>query len=176
MFKFHRFLLISFIVLAVISISTNSRSAEPLKVKGFYIGMDINDALKNFERLGFKDLSIQESKYKKEDTYYSIRPGSGAQFKVQTGMNVKTVSLIVFSSGITDRLFNTDEIGAEIFQKTFADAYDIQGMQVFKDNPGADLINGWEHYNLKHGYRLRIFINKDVEIMKTGKASDFAFD
>lgn len=176
MSKFQRVVIVTFILCAVISISTNSQSAEPMRVKGFYIGMDINDALKNFERLGFKDLSIQEGKYRKEDTFYSIRPGSGDQFKVQTGMNVKTVSLIVFSSGITDRLFNTDGIGAEIFQKTFADAYDIQGMQVFKDNPGADLIKGWEHYNLQNGYRIRIFVNKDVEIIRTDKASDFAFD
>lgn len=176
MFKFHRFVLISFIVLAVISISANSQSAEPLKVKGFYIGMDINDALKNFERLGFVDLSTRENKYRNEDVYYSISPGSGDRFKVQTGLNAKTVSLIVFSSGITNRLFNTDGIGAEIFQKTFADAYDILDMQVFKDNPGTDPINGWEHYNLKHGYRIRILLNKDVEIIKTDKASDFAFD
>ena len=138
--------------------------------------MDINDALKNFERLGFEDLAVKESKYKQGDTYYSIRPGSGDQFKVQTGMNANTVSQIVFSANIVDRLFNTSGIGAEIFQKTFAEAYNIQGMEVFKDNPGAELINGWEHYNLKHGYRVRVFVNKDLEIMKTDKASDFAFD
>lgn len=176
MFKFQRGILISFMLLAVISISTTCQSAEPLKVKGFYIGMDINDALKNFEQLGFEDLSIRENQYKKTDTYYSIRPGSGDQFKVQTGLNDNKVTQIVFSSGISDRLFNTNGIGAEIFQKSFAEAYGIQGMEVFKDNPGSELINGWEHYNLKHGYRLRIFVNKDVEIIKTDKASEFSFD
>ena len=49
-------------------------------------------------------------------------------------------------------------------------------MKAFKDNPGADLIKGWEHYNLKDGYRIRIFLTKDVEIIKTDKASDFTFD
>ena len=49
-------------------------------------------------------------------------------------------------------------------------------MKAFKDNPGSDPIKGWEHYNLEDGYRIRIFLNKDVEIVKTDRASDFRFD
>ena len=167
---------ITFILFAVIIIFANNLYAEPLKIKGFYIGMSIDDALKNFERLGFEKLSIRDKTYKKADNYHSIQPGSGDQFKVETGLNVRTVSLIVFSPGIADRLFHTKGIGAEIFQKSFADAYDILDMKAFKDNPGSDLIKGWEHYNLKDGYRIRIFLNKDIEIIKTDKIGDFAFD
>ena len=174
--KFQRVILISFIMLAVISISANSLSAEPIKIKGFYIGMSIDDALKNFERLGFEGLSIREKQFRKTNKYYSIQPGSGDQFKVETGLNVRTVSTIGFSSGISNRLFHTKGIGAEIFQKSFAEAYDILDMKAFKDNPGSDHIKGWEHYNLKDGYRIRIFLNKDIEIIKIDKASDFAFD
>ena len=49
-------------------------------------------------------------------------------------------------------------------------------MTAFKDNPGSDPIKGWEHYNLKDGYRIRIFLSKDLEIIKTDKASDFLLD
>ena len=63
--KIQRVIFISFIMLAVISISVNSLSAEPIKIKGFYIGMNIDDALKNFERLGFEGLSIREKQYRK---------------------------------------------------------------------------------------------------------------
>ncbi|RLB99340.1 MAG: hypothetical protein DRH90_20760 [Deltaproteobacteria bacterium] len=52
----------------------------------------------------------------------------------------------------------------------------IKGMQAFKDNPGADPIKGWEYYDLKEGYRVRILLNKDLEIVKTSKQSEFAFD
>ena len=176
MLKLQRVILISVIMLAVMIATTNSLSAESIKIKGFYIGMSINDALKNFERLGFEGLSIRENQYKKTNKYYSIRPGSGDQFRVETGLNVRSVSKIVFSSGISNRLFHTKGIGAEIFQKSFAEAYGIINMEAFKDNPGSELIEGWEHYNLKDGYRIRIFLNKDVEIIKTDKASDFAFD
>jgi len=167
---------ISFIIIAVLIISTNSLSAEPVKIKGFFIGMDIDDALKNFERLGFKGLSIREKTYQKTNKLYSIQPGSGDRFKVETGLNVRTVSNIVFSSGISNRLFHTKGIGAEIFKKSFTRAYNILAMEAFKDNPGSDPIKGWEHYNLKYGYRIRIFLNKDVEIIKIDKASDFSFD
>lgn len=156
-------------------VSAGSLSAEPIEIKGFYIGMTIDDALKNFERLGFEDLSIREKQYR-EHKYYSIQPGAGDPFKVETGLDDRTVSTVVFSHGIADRLFHTRGIGAEIFQKMFSNAYDILDMEAFKDNPGADLIKGWEHYNLKDGYRIRIFLNKDVEMIKTDKASDFAFD
>ena len=98
MLKLQRVILISFIMLAVIITSTNSLSSEPIKIKGFYIGMSIDDALKNFERLGFEGLSIRENQYKKTNKYYSIRPGSGDQFRVETGLNVRSVSKIVFSS------------------------------------------------------------------------------
>jgi hypothetical protein len=174
--KFHRVVLISLIILAVLITSSNSISAEPIKIKGFHIGMSIDDALKNFERLGFEGLSIRENQYKKTNKYYSIRPGSGDQFRVETGLNVRLVSKIAFSSGISNRLFHTKGIGAEIFQKSFAEAYGIVDMKAFKENPGADPIKGWEHYNLKDGYRIRIFLSKDVEIIKTDKESDFAFD
>ena len=173
---FHRVILFSFIVLAIIITSANSLSAEPIKIKGFYIDMSIDDALKNFERLGFEGLSIRENKYKKTNIFYSIRSGSGDTFRVETGLNVRSVSKIIFSSGISNRLFHTKGIGAEIFQKSFTEAYDILDMKAFKDNPGSDLIKGWEHYNLKDGYRIRIFLTKDVEIIKTDKASDFTFD
>ena len=176
MAKLQRIVIVSIVMFAVTVIFTNPLHAEPVKIKGFHIGMTIDDALKNFERLGFKGLSIRENKYRNTDTYYSIRPGSGDPFKVETGVNVRIVSKIVFSYPISNRLFNTKGIGAEIFQKSFAEAYGIKGMKEFKDNPGTDAIKGWEHYNLKYGYRIRIFLNKDVEIIKTDKASDFAFD
>ena len=93
-----RMMVAGIIVVAVIAVSTTGFTAEPLKVKGFYIGMSIDDALKNFEKLGFDGLSIRENKYQKTDTYYSIRPGSGDQFRVQTDLNVRTVSKIYFSA------------------------------------------------------------------------------
>jgi len=172
----HRIILISFILIAIISTSTHSLSAEPIKVKGFYIGMSIDAALKNFERLGFEGLSIRENKYQQTNKFYSIRPGSGDQFKVQTGLNVRTVTKIYFSSGISNRLFHTNGISAEIFHKYFVQAYSIQNMNSFKDNPGTDSIKGWEHFNLKDGHRIRILLNKDVEIIKTDKREDFSFD
>lgn len=174
--KFRRGILIGCIVLVAGIVSAIDLSAEPLQIKGFFIGMSIDDALKNFERLGFEGLKIQENQTRKTNTFYSIRPGSGDPFKVETGLNVRTVSKIAFSSGISNRLFHTNGIGGDIFQKSFADAYGIQDMKAFKDNPGTDDIKGWEHYNLKEGYRIRIFLNKDVEMIKTDKASDFSFD
>jgi hypothetical protein len=176
MVKLQRIVLISFILFAGIVLCTGSLSAEPLKIKGFYIGMSIDDALKNFERLGFEGLSIRENVYRNKNKYYAISPGSGDRFKVETSLNDRSVSNIVFSSGIANRLFNTRGIDAELFQKIFADVYDILDMKAFKDNPGSDPIKGWQHYNLKDGYRIRIYLNKDVEIIKTDKASDFAFD
>lgn len=176
MLKFQRVILVVFVLFAVISFSTNARSAEPIKIKGFFIGMTIDDALKNFERLGFKDLSIRENQYKKTNKYYSIRPGSGDPFKVETGLNVRTVNKIYFSTGISNLLFHTNGINAEIFKKSFIEAYGILEMEPYKDNPGLDAIKGWEHYNLKDGYRIRINLNKDIEIIKTNNAGEFSFD
>jgi len=176
MSKLQRIVLVSLVVSAFVITSTSGLSAEPIKIKKFFIGMNIDDALKNFERLGFEGLTIREKVYKKKDTIYAIQPGSGDRFLVETGFNTKTVDKIVFTGNISNRLFHTKGIGAELFQKIFADSYDILGMKVFKDNPGSDPIKGWEHYNLKDGYRLRIYLNKDVEIIKIDKASDFAFD
>jgi len=49
-------------------------------------------------------------------------------------------------------------------------------MKAYKKNPGSESILGWEWTSLEHGYRIRIDINKEVEIRKTAKRSDFKFD
>ena len=174
--KCQRFLLAVLVLFSALSISSNTLCAEPIKIKGFFIGMSIDDALKNFERLGFDGLKIQESKLKQKNKYDVIRPGSGDPFKVQTGLNVKSVSLVYFSSGISNRLFHTRGINAEIFKSSFMKAYDIQKMKPYRDNPGSDNIKGWEHYNLKYGYRIRIYLDKSVEMIETARGTDFTFD
>lgn len=150
--------------------------AQPVAIKGFYIGMSIDDALKNFQRLGFDGLTVRENQYRKQNTYYTISPGSGDPFKVSTGFNDKAVTLISFSSGISDRLFHTDGIDSEIFKQHFMDAYHLEEMMPYGDNPGSDAIRGWEHYNLDDGYRIRIDVNKAVEMIKTARESEFSFD
>lgn len=164
------------VVACLAGFTTGAFGSEPVKIKGFFIGMTIDDALTNFQRLGFEDLNIRENTYRKTNTYYSIRPGSGDPFKVETGFNSRAVSLIYFSGPISDRLFRTKEIGAEIVRDRFIQAYEIPGMVPYKDNPGTDAIKGWEYYNLADGFRIRIFLNKDIEIVKTDRADDFAFD
>ncbi len=176
MLKPKRIILVCFALFLIFICPANGLSEEPVKIKGFFIGMTIDDALKNFERLGFEGLTIRENKYKDIGASFSIQPGSGDPFKVQTDINERTVSKIVFSSGIAMRLFNTKNIGVDIFKESFKEAYGILDMEPFKDNPGLDAINGWEHNNLKLGYRIRIYLNNDVEMLKTSMASEFEFD
>lgn len=176
MLKFQNNAKILIAVLIVLGLTSSNVFGDPIKIKGFNIGMTIDDALKNVERLGFEGLSIREKTYDKTDKVYYIQPGSGDRFKIETGRNDRSVILIAFSGGISNRLFNTRGIGIEIFKDIFVDEYDILDMKAFKENPGSDKIKGWEHYNLREGYRIRIYLNKEVEIIKTDKASDFAFD
>lgn len=157
-------------------LSSEAFCAGPVKIKGFYIGMGIEDALTNFERLGFEGLRIREITYKKTNIYYSITPGSGDRFKIETSLNSKSVNKIVFSGGICNRLFNIRGLGAVLFKELFVAAYDILDMKPFKDNPGTDAIKGWQHYNLKQGYRIRIYLNKDLEMIKTSQFKEFSFD
>ncbi len=165
-----------FILFICFALSSPAFGGDPLKVKGFSIGMNIEEALSNFERLGFEGLTVRENKYRKTKTYYSIIPGSGDPFRVETGFDNKSVSRLFFSANICDRLFQTKNIGAEVFKDAFMKAYDIQEMKPYKDNPGSDMIKGWEHYNLQNGYRIRIDTEKGLEIVKSAKASEFSFD
>jgi hypothetical protein len=175
--KHRRFLFMIFILFIAISISANAYCAEPIKIKGFFIGMNIDDALKNFERLGFKGLKISETIFKKNTRkYYTISPERNPQFEIKTGVDVKTVSKIYFSSRISDRLFNTKGIDAIIFKDFFKEAYGIFAIVPYKDNPGTDSIKGWDAHFTEDGYRIRIFLNKDIEIIKTARVSEFSFD
>ena len=173
MLKHRGFLFMIFILFIAISIPTNAHCAEPIKIKGFFIGMNIDDALKNFERLGFEGLEIRETIITQTKKYYTIRQ---THFEVKTGVKDKTVSKIIFSSKMSDRLFNTKGISAIIFKEFFMEAYGILEMVPYKDNPGIDSIKGWEVYIIEDGYRIRIYLNKDVEIIKTDRVSDFSFD
>lgn len=174
--KKHTMLSAVFILFTCFTLSSPAFAGGPLKVKGFSIGMNIEEALSNFERLGFEGLTVRENTYRKTKIYYSITPGSGDPFRVETGFNSKTVSRLFFSANICDRLFHTKNIGAEVFKDAFVKAYDLLDMKPYKDNPGSDMIKGWQHYNLQHGYRVRINIDKGLEIVKSAKASEFSFD
>lgn len=162
--------------IVVLGAASSGLCSEPVKVKGFFIGMSIDEALANFERLGFEGLSIRESTYRKTDTYAVIQPGSGDPFKVETSLNTRSVARIYFSSGISDGLFNTSGISVDIFREHFMKAYDIAEMTPFRETPGTEPIKAWEAYDLENGCRVRIYINKEIEMIKTGRLSEFSFD
>ena len=175
--KTHVKMVLIFTTLSVmLTASCFAESSAPLKIKGFYIGMEIDAALNNFLRLGFEGLSVRENQYRKAHKYYAISPGSGDPFKVETGLDERKVTKIYFSPGISDRLFGTHGINAEMFKEAFAKAYGLQPMAPYRDNPGAEQILGWEMNNLSDGYRIRIDLNKTVEIIRIARESEFSFD
>ena len=157
-----------------ICLSASAYCGDITKINGFHIGMSIDDALKNLQRLEFKGYKIEEYANRKKDQIikrYFIRENSGWQtFKLETDNNSREVSLIHFSGNVTRIIFNAREISAGIFKKLFMAAYHVPEMEPYGNK------EGWEYTDLKQGFKVKIAKDLSMEITKTSKRSELRFD
>ncbi len=160
--------------LMFVCLAASAYSEEITKIKGFYIGMSIDDGLKNLERLGFKGYKIEENSVQKEDQiikYYFIAGyGQFDTLRLQTDANSRKVSRIKLSGNVTRNIFNARGISALIFRKLFLEAYDIPQAAPYGNH------EEWDYTDLRDGFRVKITKSLSMEIIKTSKLNQLQFD
>lgn len=131
---------------------------DTLVFKGFYLGMDIQNACGLINHYFNSDFSIEKLDQPKEGLFYVIRKaytandwGTGMARALYGGMLTeigvidekydlliaadknRKVNVFHFSSKYTDALFNSVDMDVESFAKSFANAYGIPSLEVYQE-------------------------------------------
>jgi hypothetical protein len=153
-----------------------------LKVKDFYLGMRMRDAMKLIsDKLGMT-LEVTTGKGYQDAlagmNMFTAILGDCVAYNKDNIMQVifvadknRQVTTIIFTSDLVDKLFNTAGIQADAFAQKFADAYKIPNMDVF--NEGSN--NGWQYIS-KDGFKVQILDNKVIMIKKIAAENEMKFD
>lgn len=102
------------LLLQIILLPSFSAAAGRIEVMGFYLGMTVNDAIKNLNKLGIN--------YKVDSTGISFGPDMGNW--VQQDNNNKISYML-----LTYRLFDAQDLYLNDFVKKFADSYNLSPMK-----------------------------------------------
>lgn len=155
---------------------TQSSDKDPIKIKGFFIGMSIDEAHDNLLRLGFENPEIRESG--SDDPYYIISNTQGAGWEIRTSSGSRKVHIIAFSGPRCDDLFNTHNINVDIFKEAFTKAYGLCEKTEYRYpfSPGSTHFEGWEYFDPQLGHRIRLGVDKSLSMIKSSVFAEFEFD
>jgi len=175
---------------------------ETLKVKGFYIGMSIDKAVKLLNEK-YKNLLLlnPEGKIDQGPTSFFVRENSvsleymdagGIFASMVTGApeTVKAllikadesgkVILIRFNSDVVNKLFNAADMDSESFAQAFINNYDIPRLSPKIETEQSLLfgpsVNSYWTYTSDKGFRVIITENKELIIEKVARAEERKFD
>ncbi len=152
----------------------SSSKVEDFKVRGLYIGMDINDARKIFKEDNYYLVSDVKKKFwgDKGDLVFEVRvDDSSAKLHVYAHKD-KKVYKINLTPGMVDKLFNAEGVDIDTYLRAFMKHYGISKMT--PDPTG----NAWE-YTFPIGIYIVISQDKETHIKKVKKvptSSEFTFD
>jgi hypothetical protein len=160
---------------------------KPIILKGIYLGMDIGEARKIMEQLASKEWSVtpvditekvmadyravggDREIFSDARFYFPFiagEKGFAIQSKnpkayygyISTDASGSKVSRISLSGILVDYIFDTKEIGVEVFVKEFTKYYNLPEL--------SGVLHGWMYKNEKKEYTLIITIWKLIDLKK----------
>ena len=144
------------------------KEGKILKIKGLYLGMNIDNAYKTIPDQLKTDLALEEF----------IRGVISDLFGVKLVIRAddyKRVTSIMLSGMVVDTLFNSAGLPAEDFAKKFVESYNIKLMEPFVEQNGETFISGWRFIS-QEGYKLTLTDKKDIILEKIAEQSEMKFD
>jgi hypothetical protein len=140
---------------------------KQLKVKGLYLGMDLEaarDICKKF---------IDDSMFIREKTAdsFGIFSQTGHMLGIIGCEADKKVGMIALERPIVDKMFDSAGMPVEEFGGQFISAYNIPSMKPFMDQNSS----GWRFIS-SHGYKVEIHDTGGLLIQKMAKRGSLKFD
>ena len=144
-----------------------------LKVKGLYLGMNIDDAYKVLSDKLVQGIEIlQEAPGSPRAIYYLYE---GMPIPIVTSDIKNRVTTMLLPEDIVDKLFNTTGLPAEDFAKKFVESYHISKMEPFSEMMNNSLVTGWRFIS-PEGFSLIITTQKTILLKEIAKSSETKFD
>ncbi len=163
-------------------------TSNDLKIKGFYLGMNIDDAANLLgEYVKFRpevELLINHSFAQKSalaslfknapNTEYAIASFGGFHIEADSD---KKVTRIAFFSDFSNKLFNSIDMDIETFIENFKKAYRIPDFKlIVTENNDTYMPEVTYEYSSPDGYKITIGTDKGVEIKSIPKPTERGFD
>jgi hypothetical protein len=139
---------------------------EQLKVKGIYMGMDIDEAKKICRKYMDQTMTFEELT---PDKHVIFQQGSRMGV-LGTDAENKLV-MIALGRPILDNMFKAEGMPIKDFAVQFVSAYKITSMKAFKEQGDR----GWR-FTSPHGYKVEIYRNGQLSIEKVAKRDALIFD
>ena len=148
-------------------ISYADEGPKVMKVKGIYLGMNLNDTKKILQKFMDKSMELGEIG---GGVWAVISPTVGYAAVIR-GDSENKLDYIAIMRPLVDAMFGVSGLPVKEFATEFVSAYKIPSMKPF--NEGKE--SGWEFISA-HGYKVRIFLNGQLDIEKIAKKADLKFD
>lgn len=141
-----------------------------LKVKGLYLGMNIDDADVVLNNLGYSFQVTELATPKNNGDTYILGTTDSKLLCILADSN-KKVNIIYLAAQLVDNLFNTSDLPAKDFVRKFMDSYNIPSMDVVA---GDDIV--YWRYVSPNGYKVEIYDDKTIRITAVTPASNIKFN
>ncbi|MBU1044549.1 MAG: hypothetical protein KJ915_09180 [Candidatus Omnitrophica bacterium] len=141
-----------------------------LKIKGLYLGMNIDEAFKIIPD-ALKDSLALGAFRGIEEGYIIVDQPFYNKFIITSNDN-KQVKKIILTSGAVDMLFNTDGLPAEDFIQKFKESYKIDNLEPLFEEDGSI---SWKFISTD-GYKLILTSEKDILLEEIAASSEMQFD
>lgn len=140
------------------------------KIKGLYLGMNIEYARKQMAELLRKKVpKVGEGWVEENRCAWGFWEDSYCISAEKSDKKVRQIDLWN-TWGIVDKLFNAEGLSGKEFAQAFMNAYGIPSME-----PCLSLPASWR-FTSPHGYEIIIFTNKSLSIKSIPKKSELKFD
>ena len=160
----------SVVFLAVLGLCLFAQAEEEgpkqLKVKGIYMGMDMEEAKKICGKYMDDSMAGEQAT---PDQYIIFQQGAFVGVLISDPQ--KKLTTIALTRPLVDNMFNVSGMPVKEFAAQFVSAYHIPSMEYFREEGDA----GWR-FTSPHGYRVDIFKNGQLTIEKIAKRDSLTFD
>jgi len=176
--------LISALIIIAFALPLGHASApgtETLRVKGLYIGMPLDVAVKTAATLTdithyrLQPFNLSEFKFRKFESdahrhWFCDLRNAVVSPLVFAADAEKKLTFIAIQGTLVEQLFESHKDSAEAFAQRFARAHDLPAMTPFQQSGQSPLPNilpdsGWRFLS-PLGYKITVYSNKDIDIEK----------
>lgn len=160
-----------FLVYALLVGNVFAASDFDFKVKGFYVGMPISNALTRINEEYSGIFSEQPVTLVKHANHYTISTDGMTLFNAD---DMGVVTSFIFPSTIVDKLFNVKDLDGQEFARMFMRRYQFDDFNPFTYREDPQVV-GWRHID-PDGFRIEISRWKYVFVDACPKDSERMFD
>jgi hypothetical protein len=140
---------------------------KQLKVKGLYLGMDLNEARDTCQKLIDDSMFIDQM----TSNSFAIYLQTGHLIGIIGCEADNKVGMIALERPVVDNMFDSVGMPVEEFGGQFISAYNIPFMKPFMDQDSS----GWRFIS-PHGYKVELHSTGGLLIQKVAKRGSLKFD